>query len=336
MKKYKNLRSALACLSIACLSAIGVPALAQAPNAAAAYPNKPVRIVVPYSAGGPVDALLRAMAPLLADEWKQPVVVENRTGANEIIGADFVAKAPPDGYTILAATEAALSMSQHLYKRLPFDPERDLVPVSQLVTLPMALIVPASSPAKTVKEFIALAAARKDRPLTYGSTGAGGITHLPMAMFEYNENIHLLHVPYKGAANVVPDMIAGNIDAAVLAVTPIEQHVKAGTIRALAISAPTRATLLPGVPTFAEAGVKDIQASFFIGLMAPKGTPPAIVEKIASSSRKILLRPEFRSKYVDPYSYAMVASAPADFQSFLTGDRRIQGERVKISGVSLD
>lgn len=324
----KKLKQTIAILGLA-LSCAGA---AQAQD----FPAKPVRIVVPYSAGGPVDALLRAMAPLLASEWKQPVVIENKTGANEIIGADYVAKSQPDGYTLLAATEASLSMSQHLYRKLPLRPDRDLTPISQLVTLPMAFIVPASSPAKTMKDFVALAAKSQAKPLSYGSTGAGGITHLPMAMFEHNEAIKLLHVPYKGAANLVPDIISGTVDAAVLAVTPIEQHVKAGTIRALAISAPTRAALLPGVPTFAEAGVKDIQASFIIGLMAPAGTPGPVVEKIAAATRKILLAPEFRSKYADPFSYIVVGSSPSQFAEFLVQDRRVQGERVKISGVALD
>lgn len=224
----KKLIQAIAILSIATFCT--GPALAQD------FPAKPVRIVVPYSAGGPVDALLRAMAPLLASEWKQPVLIDNKTGANKIIGADYVAKSQPDGYTLLAATEASLSMSQHLYRTLPFRPYGDLTPISQLVTLPIAFIVPASSPARTMKEFVVLAAKSRAKPLSYGSTGAGGITHLPIAMLEHNEAIQLLHVPYKGAANVVPDIISGTVDAAVLAVTPIEQHVKAGTIRALARS----------------------------------------------------------------------------------------------------
>jgi len=325
MNKY--LRTAIVC-SLALWGAS--TALAQS------YPIKPVRIVVPYSAGGPVDALMRAMAPLLSEDWKHPVFIENKTGANEIIGADYVAKSPADGYTLLAATEAALTMSQHLYRKLPYDPERDLVPISRLVTLPMAFIVPKSSPANTMKEFVALAAANKDKPLTYGSTGAGGITHLPMAMFEHNERIKLLHVPYKGAANVVPDIIAGNIDAAVLAVPPIEQHVKAGTMKALAISASSRAKLLPGVPTFEEAGLKDIKASFIIGLVAPRGTPAQVVEKIAASTRRILLSADFRAKHVDAYSYIMSASTPAEFKDYLDKDRRLQSERVKISGAALD
>jgi len=314
----------------------GMATLFAGPAPAQDFPTKTVRIVVPYSAGGPVDALLRAMAPLLAAEWKQAVLIDNKTGANEIIGADYVAKSQPDGYTLLAATEASLTMSQHLYRKLPFRPERDLAPISHLVTLPMAFIVPSSSPAKSMKEFVALAAKNQGKPLSYGSTGAGGITHLPMAMLEHNEGIKLLHVPYKGAANVVPDIISGNIDAAVLAVTPIEQHVKAGTIRALAISAPARASLLPGVPTFPEAGLKDIQANFIIGLMAPAGTPTEVIAKIAGATRKILLTPEFRSKYADPFSYVVVGSSPSQFADHLVQDRRTQAERVKISGVVLD
>ncbi len=303
--------------------------------AAPAYPDKPVSIVVPYSAGGPVDNFMRALGQDLSAKWKQPVLIVNKPGANEIIGADTVAKSDPDGYTLFAGTEAALTMNPHLYKSLSYNVEKDFVPISRLVALPLVLFVPKSSPANNLKELIQLAKS-SGQPLTYGSSGTGGIAHLPMAMFVKQENIDMLHVPYKGAAPLIPDVIANRIDAAVLGVSVIEQHIKAGTLKALALSADERSTILPDVPTFKEQGVQDINAVFNIGLLAPAGTPDALVQKIASDAREVMLQPNFRAKNIDAYSYVAVASSPEEFKQFLADDLKIQGERVKTSGASLD
>ncbi|HVL07917.1 MAG TPA: tripartite tricarboxylate transporter substrate binding protein [Burkholderiaceae bacterium] len=328
MKPLQHIAAlAAALLSVVCAG----PALAQS------FPNKPVTIVVPYAAGGPVDNFVRGLTPMLSDTWKQPVVVMNKPGANEIIGADFVAKSAPDGYTLFAGTEAALTMNQHLYKKLPYNPEKDFTEITRMVALPLVFFVPKNSPANTLKEFIALA--RKNsttRPMTYGSSGAGGIAHLPMAMFTHNEGLTMVHVPYKGAAPLIPEVIAGQIDAAVLGVSVIEQHVKAGTLKALAVSSDARSAALPDVPTFKELGVKEINAVFNIGLVAPRGTPAEIVEKIARDTNRIVQTPEFKKKYIDAFSYVAVGSTPAEFRDFLARDRKIQGERVKLSGVSLD
>ncbi len=325
MKPFAKLAAALVSLTVA----------GTAP--AQSFPNKPVTIVVPYSAGGPVDNFVRGLTPKLSEMWKQPVVVMNKPGANEIIGADFVAKSAPDGYTLFAGTEAALTMNQHLYKKLPYSPEKDFTEVSRLVALPLVFFVPKNSPANTLKEFIAIAKkASTTKPMTYGSSGAGGIAHLPMAMFTHNENLTMVHVPYKGAAPLIPEVIAGQIDAAVLGVSVIEQHVKSGMLKALAVSADARSAALPDVPTFKELGVKDINAVFNIGLVAPRGTPPALIEKIANDTNRVVQSSDFKKKYIDAFSYVAVGSSPAEFKDFLARDRKIQGERVKLSGVSLD
>lgn len=306
--------------------------------AAQTYPSKPVTIVVPYSAGGPVDNFIRALGQQLSDSWKQPVVVLNKPGANEIIGADQVAKSAPDGYTLFAGTEASLTMSPHLYKKLPYNVETDFVPISQLVNLPLMLFTHKNTPANTVSEFVELArkAKAQGKPLSYGSSGAGGIAHLPMVTFEKQEGISMIHVPYRGAANLIPDVIAGQVDAAVLAVSVIEQHVKNGALKPLAVSSETRSAALPQVPTFKEAGVKDIHAIFSIGLLAPKGTPAAVVDKIAASTRAIITMPDFRQKNIDAFSYVPVASSPLEFKAYLSGNSKLQAERVKASGVTLD
>ncbi len=313
-----------------------VPALGHA-QAPAAFPSKPVNIVVPYAAGGPVDNLARALATRLNKVWSQPVVILNRTGANEIIGAEYVAKSAPDGYTLFAATEASLTMNPHLYRKLPYNPQKDFAPISRLISVPMVFFVPQSSKAGTLQEFIAQARqAGKTKPLTYGSSGAGGIVHLPLAMFAKQEGLEMVHVPYKGAAPLIPEVIAGQIDAAVLGVSVIAQHIKSGKLKALAVSSETRSIALPDVPTFKEAGVRDIRAVFNIGLLAPAGTPAPLVEKIAADVRRVLLEPEFRKTQVDAFSYVAVASSPAEYRDFLARDYQVQGERVRTSGASLD
>lgn len=300
------------------------------------FPTKPVSIVVPYAPGGPVDNLSRVLATRLGKDWGQPVVVVNKTGANEIIGAEFVAKSAPDGYTLFAATEAALTMNPHLYKKLPYNAEKDFAPISRLISVPMVFFVPMNSKANSLQEFIRLARSAKDKPLTYGSSGAGGIVHLPLAMFTKQEGLEMVHVPYKGAGPLIPDVISGQVDSAVLGVSVIEQHVRAGKLKALAVSSPSRSQALPDVPTFKEAGVKEIDAVFNIGLVAPAGTTPAIVEKISSDVRRILMDSEFRKANIDAYSYVAVGSTPAEYRSFLARDLKVQGERVRVSGASLD
>ena len=323
----------LAHLALSLAATLALPwAHAQAP----AFPSKPVSIVVPYAPGGPVDNLSRVLATRLGKEWGQSVLVVNKTGANDIIGAEFVAKSPADGYTLFAATEAALTMNPHLYKKLPYNPEKDFTPISRLISVPMVFFVPKASKANTLKEFIELAKNAKGTPLTYGSSGAGGIVHLPLAMFAKQEGLEMVHVPYKGAAPLIPEVISGQIDSAVLGVSVIEQHVKSGKLKALAVSSEARSLALPDVPTFKEAGVKDIDAVFNIGLVAPAGTPAAIVEKIAADVRRILMDPEFRKTNVDAYSYVAVASTPAEYKAFLARDLKVQGERVKTSGATLD
>src|SRR5690606_6202258 len=280
---------------------------------------------------------MRALGQDLSAKWQQPVLIVNKPGANEIIGAETVAKSASDGYTLFAGTEASLTMNPHLYKSLSYNVEEDFVPISRLVALPLVFFVPKSSPANNLKEFIELARQRgQDKPLTYGSSGTGGIAHLPMAMFAKQENLNLTHIPYKGAAPLIPDVIASRIDAAVLGVSVIEQHIKAGTLKALALSADQRSNILPDVPTFKEQGVQDINAIFNIGLLAPAGTPDSVVQQIANDAREVIMKPDFRAKNIDAYSYVAVASSPQEFKQFLADDLKVQGERVKVSGASMD
>lgn len=300
------------------------------------YPAKPVTLVVGYPAGGPVDTFARALGQKLTEELKQSFIVDNKPGANEIIASQYVARAQPDGYTIFVSTEAPLTQNQFLYKKLGYNPEADLMPVSQLVSVPMTLAVSPNFPANTLKEFLELARKRQDNPINYASGGVGGVTHLPMAMLAKNEGFKWTHVPYKGAAPILPDLMAGQVDATILAVSFLQQHINEKKIKALAVYADQRAASLPLVPTFKELGIKDIKANFIIAMVAPKGTPLPIAEKLASTARKIMQQQSFREKYMEPFAFSGVGSSPAEFFSYLVADRVVQEERVKVSGATLD
>lgn len=300
------------------------------------FPSRPVTIVVPYSAGGPVDNFTRALGKELSAHWNQPIIVQNKPGANEIIGADFVAKSTPDGYTLFAGTEASLTMGPNLYKKLPYDANADFVPVSHMVSLPLVFFVSKSVPANTMQEFVDLAKKSTTAPLSYGSTGAGGIAHLPIVTLEKQEGIKMTHVPYKGAANLIPDVISGQVDSAVLGVSVIEQHIRNGSLKALAISSDARSVILPDVPTFKEAGLQDINAVFNIGLLAPRGLSPELARKISSDVRTVIMDPEFRKKNIDAFSYVAVGSSPEEFKKFLGDDSKLQADRIKIANIALD
>ena len=305
------------------------------PATSAEFPSAPIRLVVPYAPGGPVDVLARAIGPAMSAALKQSVVIENRTGANEIVAAEYVAKSAPDGLTLFVATDAGLTMNPHLYKKLNYDPVRDFVPVTQLVSIPMVVLASPSLPVTNMADMLRLA---KDKPgtLAYGSSGLGGITHIPMSMLEKYNNVQLVHVPYKGAGQLTPDLIAGNIQLSLLAVSVVEQYVKSGRMKALALSAPKRVPALPDVPTFTELGLKDIGGSFFIGLVAPTGTPKDIVDRLSKLTHDIISAPDFRAKYLDPYAYELVASSPTEFKGFLQTQFSQQAERIRISGAKME
>lgn len=315
------------------LGILGLAAAAPAP--AKDWPSNPVTVVVGYAAGGPTDVLMRAMAPRLSEKWKFPVVVENRPGTNEIIAAQAVSKARPDGHTLMLSTEAPLTQNEHLYRKLPYDPKTDFSPVTHILTSPLALVVRPGVQANTVQEFIALAKSRSNtKPLAYGSAGAGGVLHLPMASFVKQNGLSMIHVPYKGLSPLINDLIGGQIDVAWMAVAAAAPHVQAGKLRALVVASPERSKAIPDVPIYKEVGVEPVQANFIFALVAPAETPLEIRSRIADDVREILKDPAFREKYLDPYGFVPVASTPAGLADYLAKDRVIQAERIKISGVT--
>ena len=299
------------------------------------YPSKPIHIVVPYTAGGPADLLVRGLGIKLAEKWGQQVVVENRPGANEIIAAEAVAKAAPDGYTWLVASDAVFTLNASLYSKLPYDPVKDLAPVSKLVTANLLLVTRPDFPANSVKEFIEYA---KQNPgkLSYGSVGAGGVNHLAMSWFNSLNGLQMEHVPYKGLVQALQDVITGRIDTMFAVIGGALPFVQSNKLKALAVSGKARSGVLPNVPTFAEVGYPSFDASFYFAVAAPAGTPRDIVTKFASEASQIVNSAEFKEKYLTQLGFEPVGDTPDQFAAFLVNDRKIGAEKVKISGAKLD
>ncbi|MFN0304410.1 MAG: Bug family tripartite tricarboxylate transporter substrate binding protein [Burkholderiales bacterium] len=303
---------------------------------AQSFPSKPVRIIVSYPPGGPVDALARPLADGLQKLWNgNPVLVENRPGANAIIGTDYVAKQPGDGHTLLLANDPSLSSNQYLYSKLPYDPVKDFVPVAGVASTTLILLVP---PGRSYATFQQLVAGAKDKPgtLSYGSIGPGSVTHLDAEAMASAAGAKLVHVPYKGTGEVVPALLAGQIDMALSAIGPSLGHIRSGKLRALAIASGQRNPLLPDVPTFNEAGLANFEARSWFALAAPTGTPRAVVDKIAADVRKIVDAAEYRDKYIAGMGLDPLPLGPDAFAKYLDADRTKYAERVKNANVRLD
>ena len=312
----------------AALFSIPVFALAQT------YPDKPVHIVGPYPAGGPVDAYARVIAQSLSTSWGVPVVVENRAGGNAIIATDYVMKQPADGTNILQFDSTAVSINPQVYSKLPYDVDRDIQPVINVLQFGTFLAANASFPPNTLAEFIQLA---KSKPgsISYGSFGIGSVTHLTQEELDALVGIKLNHVPYKGAGDVTPALMGGQIEVAQLAYLPMVNGMKAGKIKVYAVAANKRLPLLPDVPTFKELGVPFV-ALTWSGLAVRKGTPKPIVDKIATDVSKIISTPEFSAKYITPLGFELVNMGPERFGEFIKAEREEYVKYVKRTGVKLD
>jgi tripartite-type tricarboxylate transporter receptor subunit TctC len=301
---------------------------------AQAFPSKPIRLVVPYPAGGPVDGVARGLADRLAKIWNQPVIVDNRAGANEVIAADIVAKSNADGYTILAGADPTFATNQYLFKKLPYNPRTDLVPVSRVAFVNMALIVNGSFPANNMKEFVALV---KANPGKYNySAGAGTAAHVHFDAFLRQQQLDMTHVAYRGVAPALQDLLAGQIQATMGGITTAKPHLASGKLKLLAINGNKRAKSLPDVPTFAEAGFPNTESYFYVGLAVPKGTPKNIIDAIAAANRKAVSDPTFAEKTLDPFAYEPLSETPEQFATFLTGDRIKAEKKIRDAGASLE
>lgn len=300
-----------------------------------AYPSSLVKIIVPFPPGAPVDSIARGLADALSGVWKRPVLVENRTGGNEIVAGSALLQSQADGHTIMIATDASFSHNTFLFNKLPFDPARDFVPITRVVRLNLALVVSAALPVSNLKEFVALMKSEGSKH-NYGSAGAGNTTHLYMEDFKRLAGFDMVHIPYRGLAPVVPDMLNGTVDAMFAGAQLAVPYVKTGKMKILAISGRERASALPDVPTFAEAGYPQFDASSYLGLLAPRGTPKPIAERIAADVTKVLHEKAFAERSLDPFGFDALGETPDQFNAFAKRDRDLSRTRFAFIGVKLD
>ena len=287
--------SAVAGLAMVIASSITTPTWAQTGVAASNYPNKAIRIVVPFTPGGSTDILARAIGIELGKAWGQSVIVENIAGAGGSIGADKVAKSAGDGYTLLMGHIGTLAVNPSLYPDLPYQPLRDFAPVAWVARVPNVLVVHPSVPAKNVKEFIALAKSKPGQ-INYGSGGNGSAANLATEYLKVQTNISLLHIPYRGTAPAVTDLLGGQIQVLFTGAPAVIGQIKSGQLRALGVSSPQRLDSLPDVPTVAESGYKNFEADQWYGVVAPKGIPPEIVAKLNAQINRALQSPELKNR----------------------------------------
>ena len=317
------LRFALAAVSALL---VGVPhATAQG------YPTKPVRIINPFAAGGGLDALLRPLAQKLSEGLKQPFIIDNKAGANGMIGSELVAKAAPDGYTLLAGTTGALSLNAIVYPKLPYDPVRDFAPISNFAESGFLLSVHPSVPAQNVQELIALA---KSRPgeLTYATFGVASSSHLLAELFSMAAGVKMVHVPYKGSAPAVADLVAGQVMLMFDSMQSQMPQVRAKRLRALGLAAAKRSAAAPEVPTLAEAGLPGVEGGSWYGLLAPAGTPREIVERLHAEVRKALAAPEVRERF-ESVGTEPLGNTPEEFAAQIRADIEKWGRVVRAADI---
>ncbi|NYT61592.1 tripartite tricarboxylate transporter substrate binding protein [Alcaligenaceae bacterium] len=326
MTIFKNIFFA-STISIVALSAVST--VAHAEN----YPSKLIRFVAPIPPGGSTDVLAREVAQQLQKRLGQPVVVENRPGASGSIGTAAVAAAPADGYTILLINSSH-SINPHVYKALPYDAIKDFEPVSLMTDLPMGLFVNAKVPAANLSEFLALA---KSKPggLSFASSGNGGASHLTGEMFLQESGTKMVHIPYRGSAPALNDVIAGQVPVLFADVPLTGPHVKSGALRAIAITSKERSPSMPDVVTFNEAGMKNMNLSIWIGVVAPKGTPTKIVQKLSHEIAEILKEPDMAEK-VRARGFNIVGSTPDEFAKVIRDDYKKYGEVVRNAGIKAE
>jgi tripartite-type tricarboxylate transporter receptor subunit TctC len=303
-------------------------AIAQEP-----FPSKPIRLIVAFAPGGSGDLFGRLVGQHISQAMKVPVVVENRAGATGTIATAAVASAPADGYTLLMATSSS-HYSAYLYKSVPYDLEKDLAPVSNFAVVPLFVVANPSLAANNVQELIALAKKNPGK-ISYSSPGSGGLAHLGTEMFSSLAGIRMLHVPYKGAAPAVADVIAGRIDLIFDSVSTSGPHVRSGKLKAIAIASAKRAAGAPEVPTIAESGLPGFEATYWLGWFAPGGTPAPVLNALNAEVRRYMMTPEMQKRVVDMGGY-VAADSPSDFAAYLKQDSARWIKVIRESGITLD
>jgi tripartite-type tricarboxylate transporter receptor subunit TctC len=315
--------------------ALGLPVLAPRPAVAQAYPNRPIKIVIPFAPGGPTEFVLRLVADRLTAVLGQAVVIENRPGgAGGTVGAKSVAVAEPDGYTLLFSSPGPLVTAAAIYKNLDYDPIKSFAPIAMVIYAPQMLVVHPSVPANSLPELIAYA---KNNPgkITFGSSGYGTQPHMLGEMLKLMADIDIVHVPYRGAGQSVTDLLAGQVQMIFETTAILLPHVEGGQLRALAVAAEARSPLLPGVPTTAESGYPKLLASFWSGLLAPAGTPPGIVEKLNVAVNEILKSKEAQAGLARLSAEAKIGS-PQDFAAFIAVEAPRWAAIANATGIKVD
>jgi tripartite-type tricarboxylate transporter receptor subunit TctC len=317
-------------MAVLCASA----ALAHAAAAQDGWPTKPIRWIVPYAAGGLPDTIARIVSQKVSESFGQQVTVENRGGAGGIPGSEGVARAAPDGYTVLIADVGQVSINQFLYAKLPYDPVKDFVPVSLIATANLFLVVNAGVPVKDFGELVALAKARPGQ-LNYGSSGMGSIHHLATESLKSALGLSIVHIPYKGTGQSIPALVSGDVTMAYSAMPSIAAHVKAGRVKVLAVSTVQRSPTAPEVPTVAELGVQGYDFAPNIGLVAPAGTPPAIVTRMSQEIAKALKAPEVAQRFAQ-LDIVPVGSTPEEYAARIRTASEKYAQAVRVSGARID
>ena len=304
------------------------------PASAQAYPGKPIHIVVPFAPGGITDILARSLGQKLTDAWGQQVVIENKPGANSQIGAELVAKAAPDGYTLLVSADTTFVMNPHLYAKLGYDPVKDFAPVTGLGISPQALVVHPSVPVKTFAELIDTAKKNPDA-LNYGTFGPGSTGHLNIVLLEMLTGAKFTAVHYKGANPAITDVLGGHIQMIIVSIGLVRKHFEAGTLKLLGFGSTARLAEFPDVPTIAES-LPGYEAGAWYGLVAPKGTPRDIVDKLNAETQKIFSDPAFREKYLAPAMTFSIASSPEKFGERIEADLAKWGRVIRDAKVQVE
>lgn len=312
-----------------------VAALMLVPASAQDFPSGPVRLVVPYPPGGGVDGMARPIAERLTRLWGKPVVVDNRAGGSTIIGTDAVAKAAPDGLTLLFTSDSSITSNPHLFANLPFDPIKDLVPVTQLIDLHQMVVVHPSVSANTMQELVALAKAKPGQ-LNYGSYGAGSQPNLVFESLRVQTGAQIAHIPYKGIAPAIAAALAGEVQMTLGSAGTTGGYFTTGRLKPLAIGSSQRLPQFPDVPTLREAGFPDIDPRSWFGIFAPHGTPKAIVEKIRNDVVRVITDPEFAAREITGKGHTAVGSTPDDFARFVRSDLEYKGKMIKAAGIKVE
>jgi tripartite-type tricarboxylate transporter receptor subunit TctC len=318
------------CLAIAALAVAFSPVV----GFAQAWPSKPLKLIVPFTAGGSTDTVARIVAEKLSTRLGQPVIVDNRAGAGGAIGSDVAAKSPPDGYTMLVGTSSTMAIAPHVYSKLPFEPTRDFAPVILLGTADIMIVVNSEVPVHSVRELLAYAKANPGK-LTFASGGNGSISHLLGEYFKSMAGIDMLHVPYKGDAQMVTDLLGGQVNMAFGTAVAFLPHVKSGKVRAIAVTNPKRSTTQTQLPTVSESGVPGYDAVQWFGIAVPTGTSREIVQRLNDEIRGILAVAEVRARFTE-LGFDVVGDRPEEFAAFLRAENVKWKKIAEIAGTKLD